>query len=339
MGPGGGTARLEELHKVLKAKREDSEQLLQDITGIHAEKEAAKAACMAGVEAAKVQMARLTAELKLLQAPPRNSIEEETGGASQQGSTAQSAAECAHIEALRLQGRHLRHELSKWRHQAQALEAESKGQEDEIAYLKAQLAHARDVLDSTRSAVRHHEVERQLRDAALLPLTEEPGSAHPHKELRLWQGGDPMKLQTALGKLSLETKCERNIRERVEERADALNTKAQKLMSIVSSQQLVIQNLEQQLIKEEDALQQRDWQLMGLAKQQARLKGALRQRSDGVVALAVGVPGIRKRSSSLPPGRCPDAVGATGGSLAKPSTTQLPVIQGAVPGPPASSCA
>merc|ERR1719220_2005377 len=68
-------------------------------------------------------------------------------------------------------------------------------------------------------------------------------------------------LQTG-GHHSIEAKAERCVRERTEDRAGVLSGKAQKLMSVVSSQQLLIQRLEKQLVKEEDLLEQREKQLV-----------------------------------------------------------------------------
>uniref|UniRef100_A0A7S2G794 Uncharacterized protein n=1 Tax=Alexandrium andersonii TaxID=327968 RepID=A0A7S2G794_9DINO len=233
--------------------------------------------------------------------------------------------ERARLEALRMESRLMRHELSKWRHQADSLEAERTGQEREIVYLKAQLAHARDVLDSTRHAVKHHEVERKLREVSLLPLPVDTSGASDIRDLRLLQGGDLSKLMLNTNKGAIEAKAERAIRERTEERAGSLSIKAQRLMGVVSSQQLLIQRLEKQLIKDEDALEQREWQLADAAKQRKRLKGALRQRSDDLVAAAVGVPGMRKKlSSSVPPGRCSDS--GSGGMVKSSSVSQLPSI-------------
>jgi len=335
---------LRELQRRLKEKQAACEQMREDIIAVRAEQEKAKSACMAGVNAAKVQMARMSAELKALTSCTQafnldevaSAVEDdELAGtalpseASARSRPQQSEEERARLEALRLRARQLRHELSKWRHQAESLESASHSQEEEIVYLKAQLTHARDVLDSTRYAVRHHEVERKLREAALLPLPDGAGNPDLRTDLRLWQGENFHKLTTRLpDKMTLEAKCERRIRERTEERAGVLTTKAQRLMSVVSSQQLLIQRLERQLLQEEDQLEQREGQLAGVARQRARLKGALRQRSDDVVAAAVGVPGMRKQSSSVPPGRCSDnGMGGAGGIAKSSSVALLPLIE------------
>mmetsp|Transcript_55756 Transcript_55756/g.129858 ORF Transcript_55756/g.129858 Transcript_55756/m.129858 type:complete len:322 (-) Transcript_55756:499-1464(-) len=307
--------QLEELQRRLQEKRAACQHLREEIAATRVECDAAKGSCLAGIQAAKVQMARMSAELATLRqraearaaasalaaegsegADPLTASASASAGLSNSGSPADDSLR---HEALQMEARTLRHELSKWKHQAEMLDAARQGQEREIAHLKANLTHARDVLDSTRLAVRHHEVERKLRETALVPFPEagHPGGSPSSKnDLRAMRGSNFEKLPRHG---SIEAKAERTIRERTEDRAGVLSSKAQKLMSVVSSQQLLIQRLEKQLLKEEDLLGQREWQLAEASKRHSRVKGALRKKSDGVVAVALGVPGSRKPSTSV----------------------------------------
>jgi len=308
---------LGEAERRLEERRAACRQLQQELEAARAEKDAARSACLAGVDAARTQMARMRAELGLLrQLASPAAAAEGPGPADGGGSVASSLAmsqrqtdeEQSRQQDLQVQARTLRYELSKWRHQVEQLEEERRDQEEELSRLRAQLTHAHDVLESTRHAVRHHEVERNLRESGLVPLSfdgageGEPPALSKLNRVPLLGGGHS----------SIEAKAERCVRERTDKRAGVLAGKAQRLTGVVSSQQLLIQRLEKELLKEEDVLERRQLQLASESRRHLHLKGALRRRSDGVVAAALGVPG-----------RCP---GLGGGVQKSSSVSQLPLI-------------
>merc|ERR1712083_786481 len=103
-----------------------------------------------------------------------------------------------------------------------------------------------DVIDSTRNTVRHHEVEQKLRD--VVPIGSSDGERSAGDRLPLHGGGHG----------SVEAKAERIIRERTEQQNSGLSSKAKKLTRVVSAQQLAIQRLEKQLLKEESVLDQKE---------------------------------------------------------------------------------
>lgn len=332
-------SELQGLQSRVQAKRAHCQQLREQVAAVHADKDAAKNACMSGVEAAKVQMGRLREEVSAMRANHGQS--QPLSGAATSAEQSQEASHASSLvpheregvvavhsgtpavapretdeergrrDGLQLQARTLRHELSKWKHQAELLEAQRPQQEQEIITLKAKLTHFTDVLDSTRNTVRHHDVEQKLRDVVPISLPNDERESGYRLPL---QGG---------GHGSVEAKAERIVRERTEERNGGLSSKAKRLMGVVGAQQLLIQRLEKQLLKEESALEQKEMQLAHETNSHTNLKGALRKRSNFVVAAALGVPGAR--SSSVPPGMSQDHSSANI-STTSVSASQLPSI-------------
>merc|ERR1719221_2198915 len=121
-------------------------------------------------------------------------------------------------EALLLEARGLRHELIKWQHQAEELEARAPGQDAEIVRLKAELTHISDILESTRHAVRHHMVEQSIQDAAA--QQRRSGNTKGGKGFDV---GVPL---YAGGHGNVEAAAERIVRERAEDRNSQLSSKA-----------------------------------------------------------------------------------------------------------------
>jgi hypothetical protein len=252
----------------LQLGRQALQQLRQRLEDCKAEKEASTKSCLAGVEAAQAQMLRMRAELKALKQAPDKDATEKQGEAIDEDEV-HSRRQMQQVEA-----RALRHELSKWRHQTSMLEAERPKQEAEVARLKAELANAEDVLESTRHAVRHLEVERRH--------NEPDSTAAPSGPPRLDKNGLPIGKDKG-GRGNVEAVAERRVREKAEERGSQLSSKTKRLGQVLIAQQMLIQRLEKQILKEEGILETRELRLSGEAKLHVRLKHALRQRSDEIV--------------------------------------------------------
>ncbi|CAJ1337647.1 unnamed protein product [Effrenium voratum] len=241
--------RLELLQRELEVKRQSCEKLRHHLAATRQEKETVVQSCLAGVEAAQAQMAQMRAELEMLKQAPKDEAEPSVADEEEVSWRQMKLLEC----------RNLRHELSKWRHQVATLEAKRPQDEAEVARLKVEVMHAQDVLESTRHAVRHLEVEQSMGEV-------------PDEDCQM---GAPTH--------SIEVVAERHVRERAEERGSHLAQKAKRLGQVILAQKLLIQRLEKQIITEESLLEQKEMQLAGEEKLHIRLKVALRQRSDEIV--------------------------------------------------------
>lgn len=187
-------------------------------------------------------------------------------------------------DALRTEARKLRHELSKWKHQAETFEGERPKQEDEIVRMKVDLTHTLEVLESTRHAVKHHEVEQTLQR---VPDQDSPKGKLGH--VKLLSGGHG----------AVEAMAERGIRERTERRNEELFGKARQLTNIVAAQQLLIQRLEKQLIFEEGVLERKTAKLTDESSRQKGLKTVLRKCSDEAVFLSLRAPSVVRKKKGL----------------------------------------
>ncbi|CAE8612375.1 unnamed protein product [Polarella glacialis] len=271
-----GGEELLELENRIVTQRAQNEQLQQKLEATTAEMDSAKEACLAGAEAARVQMGRMREELKLLQSyqdafrqQMLEADEEQSSTAPLQWQSPATEEDRSRRETMQLEARSLRYELSKWRHQVEVLEASRPQQDKEIGRLKAELTHAHDVLESTRHAVRHLEVER-IGDEGHEPRSLNSSGA---------KGADA----SGAGLGSIEAVAERRIREMHEGRGAELQSKSKRLGNVLAAQKLLIHRLQKQLLTEEGSLEQKDARLMGEARLHLRLKVALRQRSDDVV--------------------------------------------------------
>eukprot|EP00927_Polykrikos_kofoidii_P028709 TRINITY_DN24992_c0_g1_i1.p1 TRINITY_DN24992_c0_g1~~TRINITY_DN24992_c0_g1_i1.p1 ORF type:complete len:557 (-),score=124.36 TRINITY_DN24992_c0_g1_i1:59-1687(-) len=211
----------------------------------------------------------------------------------------QTEEERVRRQNMQLQVRALRHELLRWQHQAELLERDNPVKENDIVRLKAELTHTTDILESTRNAIQHNEVDRELRRNA-------EASPQPAQGVPLLGGGHG----------GVEVKAERGIRQRCEQRNAELSSKAKQLMNITASQQLLVQRLEKALLYEEGELEQKAIRLSQEKGRKQQLKDLLRRRSDDAVASALGVPGARRR-----------LVAAAGGGITKAaSCSRLPPL-------------
>jgi len=192
-------------------------------------------------------------------------------------------------QQLQLEVRTLRHELSKWRHQAEWLEKSTPQEEDQIVRMKAELTHTIDILESTRHAAMHHEVERDIQKRATATGGYSQAHGGGNAGVPLFNGGHG----------GVEAQAERGIRERMEQKNQHMSGKAKQLMSIACSQQLLVQRLEKALVKEEGNLGKKDARLSFESDKHQKLKESLRRCSNDAVAAALGVPGARKRMAAV----------------------------------------
>jgi hypothetical protein len=288
----------------LDAKLAENRVLQQELDRAASQKDAAHKAGLAGMKAAKMQLERLRAEMvavtKWREAREQESSEEPWE------SEAKSSEEALNVpaggvdveesktraKALQIQVRSLRHSQGCLKYQVDCLEAKRPRQEDEILRLKAELVHTLDILEATRYTVRHHEVDRDFRmeSAATKERDKDPSPG----EVGLAGGGHG----------SIEAHAERCVREDVEGKNIRLSGKAKRLTGVVAAQQLLIQRLEKQLVKEEQQLERKDEQLYFQAHRLSQLKGMARKKSDSHVAQMVGVSmeqlSMRKASASKP---------------------------------------
>lgn len=255
------------LQHELQGRRQALELLRQRLEDCKAEKEASMQSCLVGVEAAQAQMSRMRAELKALK-QAKDKEESREQGAAVDDDEAHSRRQMRQVEA-----RALRHELSKWRHQSSILEAERPKQEAEVARLRVELGQAEDVLESTRHAVRHLEVEHRHNAA---------DSAASNGPPKLDKNGLPIGKDKG-GRGNVDAEAERRVREKAEERGSQLSNKVKRLGQVLLAQQTLIQRLEKQILKEDGILETRELRLSGEAKLHVKLKHALRQRSDEIV--------------------------------------------------------
>lgn len=311
-GSKGVSPEVSALQQRLEGKRATCQQIREQLSVASAERDATKNACTAGINAARTQMVRMRAELaaaRCLQfaaaaaSEPSNSVADEAGTTTTAvalatvDSRADAEEEHGRRQSLQLKARTLRYELGRLQHQIDALTAERPKQEAEMVRLKAELTHSCDILESTRSAARHAEV-----DLELSPPTAMPSSFKARSPLSPAHGA----AETAVAAVPLsggghgcvEALAERSIRERTEVKNELLAAKSKRLTGILSAQHLLIERLERQLIKEEGALDMKGSQLLHESRRHTQLKGALRRRSDDAVAVALGVPGL---ATSSPP--------------------------------------
>mmetsp|Transcript_35193 Transcript_35193/g.64265 ORF Transcript_35193/g.64265 Transcript_35193/m.64265 type:complete len:377 (+) Transcript_35193:103-1233(+) len=324
----------------LAERLKEKEELQKELKKAQEDKKGAHKAGIAGIAAAKQQMAQLRAELALLEsiaggpdvADPSNAsdksqatersnladslasnegeedeedrprpsadrsersaaaIADKSAGAAEPSSEELEKHLDPHVmeeererrHALQLQVRALRHALARWKHQFELLSAAREPQETEIVSLKADLTHTLDVLESTRHAVQHHLVDREMQGSQVAE------TGHMSGKVPLYEGGHGC----------VEVSAEQRIRERTEDRNVRLTTKSKKLTNIAAAQQLLIQRLEKQVLKEERQLQQKEAQLVNERQQVMMMQALLRQRSDTFVMDALGYQKPKQRASS-----------------------------------------
>merc|ERR1711939_247892 len=168
-----------------------------------------------------------------------------------------------------------------------------------------ELTHTLDILTSTQHAVKHHEVEKEFRQAEASPPVPESDCGDAVGEVPLLGGGHGC----------VEAHAERLVREGIEGKNVRLSGKAKRLSGVVAAQQLLIQRLEKQLLKEEHHLEQKDEQLRSQGGRVSQLKAIARKHSDARVAKMLGVaaeqPNRRKvmsNNSSVSVGASMEAV-------------------------------
>eukprot|EP00929_Paragymnodinium_shiwhaense_P002523 TRINITY_DN10279_c0_g1_i1.p1 TRINITY_DN10279_c0_g1~~TRINITY_DN10279_c0_g1_i1.p1 ORF type:complete len:417 (-),score=166.41 TRINITY_DN10279_c0_g1_i1:100-1350(-) len=344
------SAELVEWQKRLAEKKEELAKLKDALAKAHKSKEASQQACQAGAAAAKSQMLRLRAELTLarqrLAANAREKAMQEAAAAQAQmapadgaegvdagvdNSSAQPASlklpgaeldkQNALRKALELKERAMRQEVERWKHQVASEEKRRPREEALLVRLKAELTHQIDILESTRQAVKHEEVERELErqgmltsqleqaaqsTARTLPPEDVAGASQSYSSQQSRQHaskskvsnlGEPVPLFGG-GHGGIEARAEREMRQRFEEEGEMLSGKVKQLLGITAAQELLRQRLEKALIKEETELEQRDRQLSFQVKRSQSLQRGLRRRSDEAVAVALGFAGARRRAAA-----------------------------------------
>lgn len=273
-----------ELQQRLDDKRAECAELSETLGQVSNDKALAQEAVLRGVKAAKAQMMQLRAELQAVKnwrspnnegGDPSAMTDEAVLGLAQASEDEDREAK-QRAKEMQQQVRGLRHELARWKHQVESIEAKRPKQEEEIVRLKGQLTHTLDVLTSTQHAVKHHEVERDF------SLAQE--QAH---EMQARQLGD-VPLHGG-GHGCVEARAERFVREGRENKNIKLSGKAKRLTGVVAAQQLLIQRLETQVLIEERNLDQKDEQLNYHAGKVAHLKALVRKNSDTYVAKMMGV--------------------------------------------------
>eukprot|EP00933_Yihiella_yeosuensis_P008781 TRINITY_DN114418_c0_g1_i1.p1 TRINITY_DN114418_c0_g1~~TRINITY_DN114418_c0_g1_i1.p1 ORF type:complete len:343 (+),score=90.99 TRINITY_DN114418_c0_g1_i1:114-1142(+) len=316
----------EPLQHRLAAQIAANEQLQAKLDSVLAEKEAAISACLAGAEAARVQMERMHGEIQMLRhmdgeerSRPNSAgggpdAEDFDGPPQSRGSREDDVdpeEEKSKKQGLLLEARTLRSELTKWKHQASVLEGNRPQQEAEIARLKAEVATANDYLETTRHTVRHLEVEQGLAESEMDRVVASSSSS-PRQN----SGGGNATKPTRGGLGSVDAKAEKRVRQIAEGRSADLSSKTKRLSTVLAAQKLLIQRLEKQLAKEGGFLEQREMRLSSEVKLHGRLKVALRQQSDEVVVATVlgklaGVKAPKKKKPQFvepEPGLCSDGM-------------------------------
>lgn len=284
-----------ELQQRLDDKRAECSQLSETLGQVANDKAVAQEAVLGGIKAAKAQMMQLRAELQAVK--NWRSANNEVGGdpSAMMAEKPREASEDDDLEMkqrakeMQQQVRGLRHELARWKHQVESIEAKRPKQEEEILRLKGELTHTLDVLTSTQHAVKHHEVERDF------SLAQEQANEMQGQQL----GDVPLH---GGGHGCVEAQAERLVRESRENKNIKLSGKAKRLTGVVAAQQLLIQRLETQVLMEERDLDQKDEQLNHHARKIAHLKALVRKNSDAHVAKMMGVaahqPNRRKAAKS-----------------------------------------
>lgn len=296
---------LAELQQKLAVKQSECKQLRAAIVDVAAERDGAHESGRAGIEAAKAQLKRLRSELVAVRKwraqqeaqlkpiedldPSGPSKAPDAGQLAVMPSPDASAGQVTDEErnknrAFALEVRGLRHELARWKHQAELNDALRPKQEDEIVRLQAELTHVHDILESTSHAVKHHQVEREFL-LADVPEGQQEGN-DVMQDVPLLGGGHS----------NIEAKAERRVREKAEARNTRLTGKVKRLTGVVAAQQLLIQRLEKQALSQERLLEQRETALFHGSQMVSDMKGALRKQSDYSVAHVLGVP-IRRSNS------------------------------------------
>lgn len=275
-----------ELQQRLDARRAECSQLKEALAQVNNNKAVAQEACLYGIRAAKSQMEQLRSEL--LAVKNWRSSNNEVGGeplapgAADTDADPAKASEDEDVELkqrakeMQQQVRAVRHELARWRHQVDSIEAKRPKQEDEIVRLKGELTHTLDVLTSTQHAVKHHEVEREFN------LAQEQSNENEGKD----PGDVPLH---GGGHGCVEAQAERLVREGIEEKNIRLSGKSKRLSGVVAAQQLLIQRLEKQVLMEERDVEQKDEQLNFHASKISHLKIQVRKHSNAHVAKMMGV--------------------------------------------------
>jgi len=284
-----------ELQQRLDDKLAECSHLSETLGQVANDKVVAQEAVLGGIRAAKAQMMQLRAELQAVK--NWRSSNNEVGG-DPSAMMAEKAPEASEdddqemkqrAKEMQQQVRGLRHELARWKHQVESIEAKRPKQEDEIVRLKGELTHTLDVLTSTQHAVKHHEVEREF------SLAQEQDNEMQGQQL----GDVPLH---GGGHGCVEAQAERLVRESREGKNIKLSGKAKRLTGVVAAQQLLIQRLETQVLTEERDLDQKDDQLNYHARKIGHLKALVRKSSDAHVAKMMGVaadqPNRRKAANS-----------------------------------------
>lgn len=342
-------AELTSLQSRLHARLAECQQIRGELAAARSERDVAQRACAAGLQAARVQMARMRSELETirqqrqqassavpaateelsadfqaeetLEAPddepppgvgslggfereatpsvPSQTVTLSAAGFSQAPLEIDADDERLRREALRLEARALRHAVSKWRHQAEVLEAERPKRAKELLQLRAELTHVHDVLESTQHAVRHHEVEQGF----LAACVSAGGNASARQLGSRDASGTPQ--GCGGGYSSMEAQAERVVRERCEQKNTQLCGKARRLGGVLAAQQLLARRLEERLVVEEGGLERKDLQIAHESQLHQRFQGILRTRSDSAVMLALSVGAGALRASQKQPGAGP----------------------------------
>jgi hypothetical protein len=178
-------------------------------------------------------------------------------------------------EKSRMDLRTLRHEMGRWRHQAETLEASLPDEEAELQRLQSELKHTTDILESTRGAYVQRAAEAQ---EAAKPALKRSASAVLKNIVPLHNGGHG----------GVEAFAERGIRGQMEQRGDELNAHQQLLVGDMSSQQHLIHRLEAALLTQEQELDQKTKLVAKETSRNDRLKARVRKNNERLVAVAIG---------------------------------------------------
>lgn len=249
------------LQRELALQRQSCAKLRERVASTREEKASVMHASLAGVEAARAQILQMRQELEILQSKKGDEDPVEDSNVEDK------EAETSWRQMKLLECRNLRHELSKWQHQASTLEAKRPADEEEVQRLKAEVMHAQDILESTRHACRHLEVEQSI----------------PNVEPEDDDDYDVLSPKQSSAHSGVQVLAEKHMREKAEERGAQLAGKAKRLGQVLLAQKLLIQRLEKQIAEEELRVEQKELRLAGEEKLHLRLKVALRQRSDEIV--------------------------------------------------------
>lgn len=284
----------------LEARRQAVQELREAVAALRDERESVRRSCSVGIQAARAQMVRLRAELAAAQrtsahirstqsASAHNRSHSSAGTRLTADDSADLDTQRATSQGMQLEARCLKLELTKCRHRAVRLEQARPQQEAKLARLGADLTHARDVLESTRTAARHHELEAEGASVPC-PRLEDGWHGAPVAGRALTSKKKKRALSAADGgRGNVEAAAERVARGAVERKGEELTEKVRRLQRVQGAQQMLIERLEKELLKEESRLQQKDLQIHGEEQRRHRLRSVLRQCSDDMVAAALGI--------------------------------------------------